>query len=161
MAVLVSAAPKFQHTSSLREAETLHLPSQPHPEFPTDGPKKVSRPGLEISQAEPVSLFCSVMKNRKRGLQGIPISQRNTTENSAVCFATILPSCPFFVLPFGLRIPFLMIFDAIGLEILLLLHDITGRGDDLQYPSFSLLPLQNTVIVVNFGGDGPDVFELR
>jgi hypothetical protein len=33
-----------------------------------------------------------------------------------------------------------MTFNVIGLVILLLLHDITGRGDDLHYPSFSLLP---------------------
>jgi hypothetical protein len=33
-----------------------------------------------------------------------------------------------------------MTFDVIGLGNLLLLHDITRWGDDLHYPSFSLLP---------------------
>lgn len=39
-------------------------------------------------------------------------------------------------------------------------HDITDRGDDLHYPSFSLLPLQNPMIL-NIGGDGPKVCNLK
>lgn len=125
------------HSCRLEEAETLHEVHR-DPEFHTEG-LKIPRPGLEAR-----SLFCSVMKNRKRTtVLGIPISQRNATEKSAVCLATRSPSCISFVLPFGLRIPFLMTFDVIGLEILLLLHDITGRDDDLHCPSVSLLPLQN------------------
>ena len=85
---------------------------------------------------------------------------RQATERSRLLFRHNLAIWPLLCPPIWITHSFFINFNVIGFGILLLSHDITGWGDDLHAPKFSLLPLQER-IAVNFGGDGPKMVDSR
>jgi hypothetical protein len=153
----VQAPAVVQHTCRLEEAETLHGQDRPDPEFPLNG-SKISRSGLDILRS--IVLFghdnSGTGFTRKSDLQ-----KTGNGKSRPVCRHTLaILHLLLFFLPWSVTHTFFHDYSFIGLGILLILHDITGRGNDLQSPKFSLLPLQN-IQFVNFGGDGPTNLDPR